>query len=186
LSTHAAYAELPAPRTPGRYAIALVCLGNICRSPMGDVVLSQRVDDVGLAGRVTVSSCGTGDWHVGDPMDQRAAATLAAADYDPSTHRARQFDPSWLEENDLVLAMDHQNLADVRAAEAAPDDRGAAGRLRMFRDFDPIGTGGDVPDPYYGGDAGFEEVLEMVERTAAALVAALQRQPDLMPAEPAG
>ena len=82
---------LPAPRTPGRYAVAMVCLGNICRSPMADVVLSQRVDDAGLAGRVTVTSCGTGDWHVGRPMDERAAATLRANDYDPSAHRAQQF-----------------------------------------------------------------------------------------------
>ena len=165
-------AELPPPRTPGRYAIALVCLGNICRSPMADVVLTRRVDEAGLAGRVTVRSCGTGDWHIGRPMDRRAAATLAAADYDPSAHRAQQFDPTWLEDNDLVLVMDRQNLADVRAAGAAPDD---GARLRMFRDFDPIGTGGDVPDPYYGGDEGFEEVLQMVERTAAALLAALQQ-----------
>jgi len=62
----------------------MVCLGNICRSPMADVVLTQRVDDAGLAGRVTVSSCGTGDWHLGDPMDERAAAVLRANDYDPS------------------------------------------------------------------------------------------------------
>lgn len=176
------HAELPPPRTSGHYAIALVCLGNICRSPMADVVLTRRVDEAGLAGRVTVRSCGTGDWHVGGPMDPRAAATLAAADYDPSAHRARQLDPSWLEDNDLVLAMDRQNLTDVRSIGAAPGD---GSRLRMFRDFDPIGTGGDVPDPYYGGDGGFEEVLEMVERTAAALLAALQRQPDLMSSEPA-
>jgi protein-tyrosine phosphatase len=96
-------------------------------------------------------------------------------------HRARQFAPSWLEDNDLVLAMDQQNLADVTSTGGAP----GADRLRMFRDFDPLGTGGDVPDPYYGGDAGFEEVLEMVERTAAALVAALQRQPELTASEPA-
>jgi protein-tyrosine phosphatase len=181
LTDHVAYAELPTPRTPGRYSVALVCLGNICRSPMADVVLTQRVDEAGLAGRVTVSSCGTGDWHVGQPMDPRAAATLAAGDYDPSMHRARQFDPSWLEENDLVLAMDHQNLSDVVSDGGAPGDD----RLRLFRDFDPIGTGGDVPDPYYGGDAGFEEVLQMVERTAAALVGALQRQPELAAPEPA-
>ena len=80
----------------GHYAIALVCLGNICRSPMADVVLSQRVDDAGLAGRVTVTSSGTGDWHVGQPMDERAAAILRANDFDPSTHRAQQFAPSWL------------------------------------------------------------------------------------------
>jgi len=112
-------------------------------------------------------------------MDQRAAATLAANGYDPSSHRARQFAPSWLEDNDLVLVMDHQNLADVRATSSPTD------RVRLFRDFDPIGTGGDVPDPYYGGDAGFEEVLEMVERTAAALLAALQRNAGPMASEPA-
>jgi protein-tyrosine phosphatase len=142
---------------------------------MADVVLTQRVDDAGLAGRVTVSSCGTGDWHVGGPMDPRAAATLLAGDYDPSTHRARQFDPSWLERNDLVLAMDDTNLADIRHADpqASPD------RVRLFRDFDPVDPGGGVPDPYYGGEQGFEEVLAMVERTCGVLVAALQQHPGI-------
>ncbi len=151
--------------------MALVCLGNICRSPMADVVLTQRVDDAGLAGRVTVSSCGTGDWHVGRPMDDRAAATLTANDYDPSQHRARQFDATWLEANDLVLAMDDTNLEDVRRADpdVSPD------RVRLFRDFDPVDPGGAVPDPYYGGEQGFEEVLAMVERTCAVLVSALQQ-----------
>ena len=162
-------AELPSPRQPGRYAVALVCLGNICRSPMADVVLSARVDEAGLADRVTVASCGTGDWHTGQPMDRRAAATLRDHDYDPSRHRARLFDPGWVDDHDLVLAMDEQNLADVLALTPGPD----RGRVRLFRDFDPVGTGSEVPDPYYGGDAGFEEVLGMVERTSAVLVAAL-------------
>jgi protein-tyrosine phosphatase len=157
---------LPPPRVPGRYAIALVCLGNICRSPMADVVLSEYVDRAGLAGRVTVSSSGTGGWHVGDPMDRRAAATLASNDYDPSRHRARQWAPERLDEHDLVLTMDHSNLADLG---------GRSERVRLFRDVDPVDPGGEVPDPYYGGDDGFEEVLAMVERTSAALVAALQR-----------
>jgi protein-tyrosine phosphatase len=161
---------LPPPRREGAYAVALVCLGNICRSPMADVVLTDRVESAGLAGVVTVDSCGTGDWHTGQPMDPRAAATLSAHDYDPSRHRARLFEPSWLEEHDLVLAMDEQNLADVLAADPAAD----RDRVRLFRDFDPVGTGGEVPDPYYGGDAGFEEVLGMVERTSIALVSALQ------------
>src|SRR4051812_5653706 len=142
---------------------------------MADVVLSQLVDDVGLAGRVTVSSCGTGDWHVGGPMDERAAATLRAADYDPSDHRARQFDRIWLERNDLVLAMDDTNLADIRRAD--PDV--SPERVRLFRDFDPVDPGGVVPDPYYGGERGFEEVLAMVERTCGALVAALQQDPEI-------
>jgi protein-tyrosine phosphatase len=148
-----------------------VCLGNICRSPMADVVLTEQVVRAGLSEQVVVNSCGTGDWHVGQPMDRRAAVTLSAAGYDPTVHRARRFDPGWLDDHDLVLAMDEHNLADVLAT--AVDDH--EGRVRLFRDFDPVGTGGEVPDPYYGGDAGFEEVLGMVERTSAALVAALQR-----------
>ena len=163
---------LPAPRTDGRYAVALVCLGNICRSPMADVVLTARVEEAGLADRVTVASSGTGDWHVGHPMDHRAAATLAAAGYDPTRHRAQQFAASWIDEFDLVLAMDGANLADVVSTSSTTED----GRVRLFRDFDPAEPGGEVPDPYYGGHAGFEEVLAMVERTAATIVAQLRTQ----------
>jgi protein-tyrosine phosphatase len=153
----------------------MVCLGNICRSPMADVVLTQRVDDVGLSGRVTVSSCGTGDWHIGDPMDERAAAVLRANDFDPSAHRAQQFAPAWLGTNDLVLAMDARNLADVRRVEPDADPE----RVRLFGDYDPVEPGREVPDPYYGGPQGFEEVLAMVERTCATLVAALEQLPGL-------
>ena len=122
-----------------------------------------------------IESAATGDWHVGQPMDRRAAATLAANDYDPSQHRARQFDASWLEDNDLVLAMDAGNLRDVRRVvrEADPE------RVRLFGDFDPVEPGGELPDPYYGGEQGFEEVLAMVERTCAVLVSALQQLPGL-------
>jgi len=161
---------LPAARTPGSYRIALVCLGNICRSPMAHVVLASLVDEAGLSGHVAVDSCGTGGWHVGDPMDDRAAATLTAAGYDPTLHRAQKFAPRWLDEHDLVLAMDESNLADIGG-------RTSGGRVHLFRDFDPVDPGGEVPDPYYGGDAGFQEVLTMVERTSAAIVAALQRGP---------
>ena len=165
-------ATLPPPRERGRYAIALVCLGNICRSPMAHVVLEARIREAGLTGLVEVASSGTGDWHVGDPMDRRAAATLAAAGYDASRHRARQFATTWHDEFDLVLAMDAQNLADLVSTGSTTGE----GRVRLFRDFDPVDPGGEVPDPYYGGDSGFEEVLTMVERTAAVIVAQLQRE----------
>ena len=165
---------LPAPRTPGDYRIALVCLGNICRSPMADVILKHHLDVAGLAGRVTVESAGTGDWHVGNPMDTRAAASLAGEGYDPSAHRARQFTASRAPAYDLVLAMDRSNLETLSELGVPAD------RLRLFRDFDPVPEGGEVPDPYYGGDDGFAEVLAMVERTAAGLVQALQRQPELV------
>ncbi len=155
---------LPPPRTPGRYRIALVCLGNICRSPMAHVVLRSRLADLGLGDRVEVASSGTGGWHVGHPMDPRAAATLAGAGYDPTRHRARQYDTTWPEAYDAVLVMDESNLDDVG---------GRTDRVGLFRDFDATGRGAAVPDPYYGGDEGFEEVLAMVERTSEAIAAAV-------------
>jgi protein-tyrosine phosphatase len=95
------------------YRIAVVCLGNICRSPMAAVVLADRVADAGLAELVEVVSAGTGPWHVGEPMDDRAAARLTSAGYDATRHRARQLDASWFESCDLVLVMDTQNHHDV-------------------------------------------------------------------------
>jgi protein-tyrosine phosphatase len=155
--------SLPPPRRPGHYAIALVCLGNICRSPMAHVVLESRLAAAGLDDRVVVHSSGTGDWHLGRPMDDRAAATLTRSGYDPSHHRARQYDDTWPTAHDLVLAMDETNLDDLG---------GRSARVGLFRDLDPAGPG-EVPDPYYGGSDGFDQVLDMIERTADALVAAV-------------
>jgi protein-tyrosine phosphatase len=141
-----------------------VCLGNICRSPMAQVVLEQRLAEVGLDDRVAVRSAGTAGWHVGNPMDPRSAETLSQAGYDPSRHRARQYADSWADEDDLVLAMDADNLAGLG---------GRSDRVGLFRDYDPVEPGSEVPDPYYGGTDGFAEVLSMVERTSDALVARL-------------
>jgi protein-tyrosine phosphatase len=163
--------SLPAPRgTP--YRICLVCLGNICRSPIAAVVLTQRVQEAGLA--VQVDSAGTGDWHIGEQADHRARAALARAGYDGEQHRARQFDRSWFADRDLVLALDGTNLADVQ--RLAPDDA-ARDRVRLLRSFDPT-AGADlaVPDPYWGDDADFDEVLAVVERAVDGLVAALRAE----------
>jgi protein-tyrosine phosphatase len=163
---------LPARTRPAGtpYRVAVVCLGNICRSPMADVVLNDRLDRAGLQGRVEVVSAGTGGWHVGGPMDRRAAALLTSHGYDASRHRAQQFGPDWFDDVDLVLAMDADNYADITA-------QGPHGPVRMFRDYDPLVVepdgDRDVPDPYYGGDEGFDRVLAMVERTSDALVDAL-------------
>ena len=164
--------ELPPGREAGRYRIGVVCLGNICRSPTAEVVLTERVAEAGLGDRVEVASCGTGTWHVGEPMDSRAAAQLQAAGYDASAHRARTYDPTWLE-NDLVLAMDAQNLADVT------EGRGSSDRVRMFRSFDPLADPDDldVPDPFYAGDESFGQVLGIVERTCRQILAELQTLP---------
>lgn len=147
--------------------IALVCLGNICRSPTAEIVLRARLEEAGLD-QIRVESCGTGGWHVGEPMDPRTADVLRQAGYDPSRHRAQQFGPDWFE-YDLILAMDAQNRDNILAQLPAQRHD----RVRLFRSWDPESGPGpvpDVPDPWYGGPDGFAEVLAIVERTAAALV----------------
>jgi len=145
------------------YRIAVVCLGNICRSPMGAAVLRHRLAEAGLADEVTVSSAGTGDWHVGSGADRRARAALRARGYSDE-HRAQQFVPADFAEHDLVLGMDAANIRDLR--RMAPD--GAV--VRLFDD------PGDVPDPYYGDDAGFEAVLDQIERATDALISGLRAE----------
>lgn len=162
--------RLPAGRTPGTYRIALVCLGNICRSPIADVVVNARLEAAGLDGQVAVDSYGTAGWHQGKPMDPRSAAILDANGYDSSRHRARQIDAASAAAYDLVLAMDRSNASDLRDL-GVPDDR-----LRLLRDFDDSPEDGEVPDPYYGGDDGFQTVLAMVERSTGGLTAALEEE----------
>lgn len=161
---------LPEPMDPGRYRVALVCLGNICRSPTAEVVLSSLVTEAGLEDRVEIGSCGTASWHVGKTIDPRSGSALTEAGYDPSRHRARTFGPDWFE-HDLLLAMDTDNLADVRAMLPVAE------RAMLFRAFDPSYDGSgeppDVPDPYYGGPDGFADVLAMIERTSRVIVARL-------------
>lgn len=151
---------LPAPRPDRPYRVALVCLGNICRSPIADVVVNARLADAGLDELIVADSYGTGGWHVGEPMDRRAAAVLTQHGYDATRHRARQY-PVGGTDHDLVLAMDSDNLDELG---------GESPRLRLFRSFDPEPGDGMVPDPYYGGDDGFALVLRMIERTSDALV----------------
>ncbi|WP_157250636.1 low molecular weight protein-tyrosine-phosphatase [Nonomuraea typhae] len=145
------------------YRVCLVCMGNICRSPMAEVVLRATLAENGLAG-VVVESAGTGDWHVGGPMDQRAAETLAAGGYDGSAHRARQFTREWFDRFDLVLVMDSGNLRALRTL--APAGR----EVRLFRSYDPAAPAdAEVPDPYYGGQDGFDEVLRQVRAASEGL-----------------
>ncbi|TDD35221.1 low molecular weight phosphotyrosine protein phosphatase [Nonomuraea terrae] len=140
------------------YRVCVVCMGNICRSPMAEVVLRKTLEDRGLGDRVTVESAGTGGWHVGGPMDERALEILTWNGYDGSAHRARQFTRDWFDRYDLVLAMDRDNVATL--SRIAPPDV----EVRLFRSFDPSAPeGAEVPDPYYGGREGFEEVLALVE-----------------------
>jgi protein-tyrosine phosphatase len=141
------------------FRICFVCLGNICRSPIAEVVMRSLLEERGLAAEVEVSSAGTGDWHIGERADRRTLAVLERHGYDGNAHRARQFAADSFDDCDLLVAMDQSNVAVLRGLIGTED----AGRVRLLREFDPEATGSDVPDPYYGGDDGFDEVLAMVE-----------------------
>ena len=169
-------AELPSPREPGApYRVCLVCLGNICRSPMAETVLRAELGAAGLDGAVVVDSAGTGDWHVGDTMDPDARTALAGRGHDgsgPKTHRARQFDPSWLSRYDLILAMDSRNLADLRRmARAQGED---TDRIRLFGEAGEIG-GQDIPDPWGRGPDEFGHVLDLLGAAAPVITGRLAR-----------
>jgi protein-tyrosine phosphatase len=147
--------------------ICFVCMGNICRSPTAEGVMRKLVEEAGLAARITIDSAGTGSWHVGELADPR---TRAAAEKRGLSlvHRARQFAPPDLDAFDIVLVMDAHNLAHVERMRK----RGGRADVRLLRSFDASAPhGAEVPDPYEGGDAGFEEVLDQCERACAGLLA---------------
>jgi protein-tyrosine phosphatase len=166
-------ASLPPPRDPSQpYRISVVCLGNICRSPMAERVLAAQLESAGLTGRVVVDSAGTGDWHVGEPMDPRARAELSRRGHDASGHEARQIQPDWLDDYDLLLAMDRSNLAGLTSLAAGKP--GLAGRIMLLRAFDPAAAdGAEVPDPYYGGAEDYAEVFDLVDTAVKGLVSRL-------------
>ena len=146
--------------------VLFVCLGNICRSPTAHGVFESMVRERGLDRRIYVDSCGTGDWHIGHPPDSRAAAEAAGRGYDLSHLRARQVSASDFDQFDYILAMDRQNLSDLEAMRPP----GFGGHLGLFLPF-AAGSGyEEVPDPYYGGDQGFTEVLDMVEAASEGLL----------------
>ena len=154
----------------GHQSILLVCLGNICRSPTAEAVLRAAAQRAGIASRLTIDSAGTGGWHVGSPPDWRAIEHASRRGYDLTPLRARQVTRADFARFDWILAMDRYNLADL--ARLRPD--GYAGHLGLFLDVAPGLSQRDVPDPYDGGDEGFEHVLDLVEQASDALVARLR------------
>jgi protein-tyrosine phosphatase len=136
--------------------VLMVCLGNICRSPTAEAVLRAKLEAAGLADHVVVDSAGTGDWHIGSPPDPRSQRHAAKRGYDLSALRGRQVAEADFHRFDLILAMDEVNLADLQ--RLAPDGDSSA-EVRLFAQV-------EVPDPYTGGPAGFEQVLDLVEATA--------------------
>ena len=152
--------------------ILFFCMGNICRSPTAEGVMRAKLAAAGLD--VEVDSAGTHGWHVGDPPDDRSQAHALRRGYDLSRLRARQLVADDFTRFDLVLGMDADNIA--RAAQLCPP--GERHRLKLLLDYAPQAGKRHVPDPYDGGDAGFEEVLDLVEAACDGLVAMLKRSPD--------
>jgi protein-tyrosine phosphatase len=150
-------------RLPGVVSVVFVCTGNICRSPIAEQVFRHELESAGLADEVEVSSAGTSGWHVGDAMDERAAAVLEAAGY-PSEHAARRVDAEQLGA-DLLVALDDEHRRDLQKMVHGSD------RVRLLRSFDPAAPpGAEVPDPYYSDDEAFTEVLAMIEAAMPGLL----------------
>lgn len=151
--------------------VLFVCLGNICRSPTAEGVFRRALEQAGLADDVEIDSCGVGSWHVGKAPDARAQQAALSRGIDLSSLRARQLTEQDFAEFDYVLGMDQDNL---RAMRELKTDNSRA-HVGLFLDF--AGTpGAEVPDPYYGGDEGFENVLTMIETASAGLIQHLKRE----------
>jgi protein-tyrosine phosphatase len=153
--------------------LLFVCLGNICRSPTAEGVMRMLVERDGLAERIELESAGTGAWHVGNPPDARAAAAARARGV-TLEGRARQVRLEDFEDFDLLLAMDRENLEELRRLAAGDEQRT---KVRLLREFDPAGEDGDldVPDPYYGAAGGFDEVFELVQAACEGLLEHVRR-----------
>lgn len=143
--------------------LSFICTGNICRSPIAAVVFREHLRQAGLDDQVEVTSAGTGAWHVGEPADPRTAKVLADHGY-PTEHTAAHLGTEH-EAADLLLVMDAGHLRVTRDSVDDPD------KVRLLRSFDPASDEwAEVPDPYFGGDRGFEDVLAMVEATMPGLL----------------
>ena len=152
--------------------ILFVCLGNICRSPTAEGIFRKVVTDARMQDRIFIDSAGTGGWHIGKSPDARAVSAAKARGYDLSSLRARQVAATDFEAFDFILAMDHANLSDLQSMK--PDHY--QGHLGLFLDFAERSRHREVPDPYYGGAAGFDLVLDLIEDASAGLLRQLQQR----------
>jgi low molecular weight protein-tyrosine phosphatase len=157
--------------------VLFVCMGNICRSPTAEGVMRGLLREAGLEDAIELDSAGTGGWHAGEPPDARAAEAALRRGV-RLEGAARQVVPEDFERFDLLVAMDRENLGELLAV--APGEE-AAEKVRLLREFDPASRDAadlDVPDPYYGGDRGFERVLDLVTAACRGLLDELRAAAD--------
>ncbi len=152
--------------------VLFVCMGNICRSPTVEAVFRSQVERSQLSQHIHIDSAGTHDYHIGDPPDLRAQRAAKLRGYDMSTLRGRQVEAADFERFDYVLAMDYANLSILKSL--CPPEK--LSRVGLFLEYAQKHEDREVPDPYYGGEAGFESVLDMAEDAAAGLVAHIRKQ----------
>ena len=153
-----------------------VCLGNICRSPLAEAVFRRRANEAGLGDVFEVQSSGTGRYHVGEQADERMRQTAVKYGMSLEEHRAQQFAESHFDEFDHVFVMDKTNLHDVLYLDVAET---FGNKVRLFREFDPDPGDYQVPDPYFGGDQGFDRVYAIVDRTVERLLERLVEEHEL-------
>lgn len=152
--------------------VLFVCMGNICRSPTAHGIFSALVKNHGLEHLIEIDSAGTHAYHVGNPPDPRAQASAKQRGIDISTLRARRVEKSDFERFDYVLAMDHENYRHLTALSHDKHKH----KVRLFMEFAAHLNQHEVPDPYYGGESGFERVLDMVEAAAQGLLDDIRRR----------
>jgi protein-tyrosine phosphatase len=152
--------------------ILFVCLGNICRSPTAEGAFRHHLAARNLAGRFIADSAGTGDWHVGSPPDRRAQLAAASRGFDISDLRARQVRAEDFEEFDYLIAMDRANQHELQRLAGS----GNARKVRLLLEFADISGEEEVPDPYYGGEQGFDRVIDLIEAASNGLIEHLLRE----------
>lgn len=140
--------------------VLFVCLGNICRSPLAEGLFKKHVHDAGLGHRFHIDSCGTSNYHIGDQPDPRTRKN-AASNGLQLNHQARQLDTSDFSSFHYILAMDESNLDNIKRLDGWENHE----NIHLMRAFDPQGYNKAVPDPYFGGDKGFQEVYEILDRS---------------------
>jgi protein-tyrosine phosphatase len=147
--------------------ILFVCLGNICRSPSAEAVFTGIVKNRGLVNQFEIDSAGTSGWHAGGPADKRMKLHAGKRGYD-LTSISRKFDPSVdFDYFDMIIGMDNENIQTLKRMARSQND---LGKIHKMTDFRKTGKYNEIPDPYYGGDEGFELVLDLLEDTCEGLL----------------